>query len=156
MTLGVAVLVAVGPAAAHSEVFERAPASGQVVGGVVDHIDISFWVPVASGDIGLLDPDGVPVDVGATTLSASGRIASVEFVPLEMQGTYVVTHTELSEDGDTQTDAFAFTYDPESAEELGSLISRDTGPNWLVLGGIAGLILVLAGIFWPGRSAKKG
>lgn len=155
VSLAVAFGAAIGPLAAHSEVFERAPESGQVVGGVVDHIDISFWVPVSSGNIGLLGPDEAPIEVGPTSLSANGRIVSVEFEPLEQAGNYIVTHTELSEDGDTQTDAFAFVFDPESDRELASLISRDSGPNWLLLGGVGGLILVLAGLFWPGRSAKK-
>ncbi len=141
--------------AAHSEVFERAPASGQVVGGAVDHIDISFWVPVASGEITLTDSSGEPVEVGATELSANGRVLSVGFSALTEQGGYVVTHTELSEDGDSQTAQFAFVYDPSSDARVVPLLERDTGPNWVLLGGLAGVILILAGLFWPGRSSKK-
>lgn len=140
--------------AAHSEVFERAPESGQVVGGTVDHIDISFWVPVESGEITLTDPNGEPVDVGATELTANGRITTVDFSALTEQGSYVVTHTELSEDGDTQTAQFAFIYDPSSDARVVPLLERDTGPNWVLLGGLGGVILILAGLFWPGRSSN--
>ena len=146
----------VRPLGAHSEVFERAPASGQAVGGTVDHVDISFWVPVATADITLQGPDGEAIPVGPSTLSANKRVASVDFSPLTEPGNYIVTHTELSDDGDTQTAQFGFIYDPDSGEELQSLIARESGPNWLLLGGVAGVVLVLAGLFWPGRSSKKG
>ena len=145
-----------GPLGAHSEVFERAPASGQAVGGTVDHVDISFWVPVATADIKLQGPDGEAIAVGPSTLSANKRIASVEFSPLTEAGNYIVTHTELSDDEDTQTAQYGFTYDPDGGEELQSLITRENGPNWVLLGGVSGVILLLAGLFWPGRSSKKG
>lgn len=148
-------LTAVDQVAAHSEVFERAPASGQVVGGTVDHVDISFWVPVTSGEILLTDPSGEPVSVGPTELAANGRIVSTEFAPLTEPGAYVVTHTELAEDGDSQTAQFAFTFDPSSDGRIVALLERQTGPNWLLLGGLAGVILILAGLFWPGRSKKS-
>lgn len=141
--------------AAHSEVFERAPASGQVVGGTVEHVDISFWVPVSSSEILLTDPTGEPVDVGATELAANGRVATTNFSALTEAGSYVVTHTELADDGDSQTAEFAFTYDPSSTARVVPLLERDTGPNWVLLGGLAGVILVLAGLFWPGRSSKS-
>lgn len=145
----------VGPLAAHSEVFERAPASGQVVSGVVDHVDISFWTSVDSSAISLIGPGGEFFDVGATTLLSNGRIATVDFAALTIAGKYAVSHTEVSEDGDSQTAVYEFIYHETDGDPLGSLFARETGPNWLLLGGIAGVVLVLGGLFWPGRSSKS-
>lgn len=146
--------LSISPLMAHSEVFERAPASGQVLGGTVDHIDISFWAPVASGEILLAGPDDRPISVGETTLLSNGRVVTTDFEALVEPGRYVVTHTELADDGDIQTASFAFTFDPESDARLTSLVARDDGPNWVLLGGVTGVILLLAGFFWPGRSRK--
>lgn len=145
----------VGTASAHSEVFERAPAAGQVVGGTVDRVDISFWSPIESGVISLTGPDGV-IDVEDAVLASSGRVLTADFEALTSAGPYVVTHSELSSDGDSQTAQFAFIFDPTSDERVVPLLAGGTGPNWVLLGGIGGVILVLAGVFWPGRSSKKG
>ncbi len=137
---------------AHSEVFERAPETGQVVTGTVDHVDISFWAVIESGEISLVDPNGDAVPVGETVLAPNGRISSVDFEPLTVEGRYTVTHSELSFDGDFQEATFAFIYNASAGDQVATLIARDTGPNWVLLGVIGGVILVLAGIFWPGRS----
>jgi len=141
--------------AAHTEVFERSPASGRVVGGTIDHIDISFWAAVSASEIRLTDPLGEPVDVEATELLANGRIATTNFAPLTEPGEYVVIHSELASDADSQTARFSFTYDPSSDARAVALFERDTGPNWVLLGGLGGVILILAGLFWPGRSSKS-
>jgi len=139
---------------AHSEVWERAPSAGQAVGGTVDRVDISFITPIESGVILLAGPDGEPLAVSDTVLAENKRIITVEFDALVEPGAYVVTHTELSNDGDVQTDRFQFIYDPENDGRFSPLIDTDAGPNWILLAGMGGVILILAGIFWPGRSAK--
>lgn len=145
----------VGTASAHSEVFERAPATGQVVGGTVDRVDISFWTPIESGVISLSGPNGEAIDVNDAVLATNGRVLSTEFAPLSEPGPYVVTHSERSVDGDTQTAQFAFIFDPTSEERVVPLVTGDDGPNWVLLGGISGVLLIFAGLFWPGRSSKK-
>lgn len=147
----VAVLaVSIPSAGAHADVRFRAPTPNETVGGTVDHIDLQFWAPIASGSIELVGPDG-PIEVGEATLSPSGTINSVDFDPLEVEGTYTVTHTELAEDGDTQTATYDFVFDRSSSERLDSLIERGSGPNWVVLGAIAAAVLVAGFIFWPSR-----
>jgi len=141
-------------AGAHSEVFERAPALGQVVTGEVDHVDISFFAEVQSGSIALLGPSGELVEVGETVVAPSQRITSVDFAPLVEEGRYTVVHEELSIDGDTQESAFSFVYNATDGDQVATLFARDTGPNWPLIGVIAAVILVLAGIFWP-KSAKS-
>jgi len=140
--------------AAHTEVFERSPAMGQAYGGVIDEVQISFWAAIESGEILIEGPNGQQVEVGETRLEQGNRIEVVEFPALVDAGAYVVTHTELAADGDTQTASYQFFYDPDSEREVEPLIGGDDGPNWPMLGIIAGVVLVLAGLFWPGRSSK--
>ncbi len=138
-------------AMAHSEVRQRAPEAGQVVGGTVTHVDISFWVPVAEGTTSLTGPDGDPIPVGETTLSPNGLVTSVEFDALVEPGSYVVEHTELANDGDIQTQQFGFVYQPDAEGRVASLIERSTGPNWPLLLGIVLIVGGLAGFFAPWR-----
>jgi len=146
-------LAFLNPLGAHTEVWQRSPESGIAYGGTIDRVQISFIAAVASSEITIVDPDGEAVAVGETRLEVNDRIAVVEFPPLETPGAYVVTHTELAGDGDNQTDQFQFFYDPTSENEVTSLIVDD-GPNWVLLGIIAGVILILAGLFWPGKPGK--
>ncbi len=149
-------IFATSPAAAHSELRERAPAADSVVGGEVTHIDLLFWTPIEGAEIQLFGPDQVQLSVGSTSVSDTGLISSVEFPALTAPGVYAVTHTETSIDEDVQTAAFTFTYDPASEAEVASLLERSAGPNWTVLAAIAGVVLVLAGLFAPRRSRSEG
>lgn len=155
----VAIVFAIGAlgvssVAAHTEVWQRSPEQGQAYGGTIDELQISFFATVTTSEITIDDPNGDPVAVGPTTLARGDRIAVVEFPALAVPGPYVVTHTELAEDGDIQTASFQFFYDPASENEVASLIIGDDGPNWPLLGIIAGVVMILAGLFWPGRSGK--
>lgn len=143
-----------GSAQAHSEVFERAPALGQVVTGDVDHVDISFWLPVTESSIALIGPDGNEVSVSTPQLAPNGQITSVEFEPLTVEGRYTVNHVETSIDGDVQEGTFSFVFNATEGEEIASLIARNTGPNWVLLAFITGVVMFLAGIFWPGRTSR--
>jgi methionine-rich copper-binding protein CopC len=150
-----AVALAIGLAAtplfAHAEVRERAPAAGETIGGRVDHVDLSFWAPIESAEITLTGPEGQAVDVGETVIRRSGLITSVEFDPLTVAGNYTVTHAEVAADGDSQRAAYGFVFDPGSDRRLASLIERETGPNWLLLGAIGGVVLIGLLLFAPWR-----
>ena len=152
--IGAVLLFSTGSAQAHSEVFERAPAIGQVVTGDVDHVDISFFLPVTESTISLVDPDGNEISVSEAEVATSGQITSVEFEPLTVEGRYTVNHVETSIDGDVQEGTFSFIFNATEGEEIASLIARNTGPNWVLLVFITGVIMFLAGIFWPGRTSK--
>lgn len=142
-------------AGAHSEVFERAPAVGQVVTGEVDHIDISFFAAIDDASIALLDPSGEPVEVGETVVADNQRITTVEFAPLVAEGRYTVVHEELSSDGDVQESAFSFIYSATEGEQVATLFAQDSGPNWLLLGGLALIILGVAGFFLPKQAKSR-
>lgn len=144
----------VAPLGAHTEVWERSPDMGLAYGGTIDRVQISFFATIASSKITLTNPDGAEIEVGPTTLERGDRIATTEFPALTDAGAYVVAHTELAADGDIQTDTYQFFFDPESSNEVISLVAGNEGPNWVLLGVISGIVLILAGIFWPGRSGR--
>ena len=144
----------IAPLGAHTEVWQRSPDRGLEYGGTIDRVEISFFATVESGNIALADANGVAIEVGPTTLERGDRVAVAEFDALTEPGAYIVTHTELAADGDIQTDAYQFFFNPESDNELVSLVAGDDGPNWVLLGIISGVVLILAGLFWPGRSER--
>lgn len=159
LTLGVAALalifsaVLVSPLGAHSEVFERAPIAGQAVGGVVDQVDVSFWAPVISSRITIVGPDGIEIEAEATSLTTGDRIASTTFPELTEEGRYVVTHAELSADGDLQSAEWFFVFEAASENRLIPLSGAGgEGPNWILILAASGVILILAGVLWPKRS----
>ena len=97
--------------------------------------------------------DSLETDI--TRLVSDGRIATTTFSELTEPGRYTVTHTELSPDGDIQTAEWFFVFDPESdnrAFPLSAATAPGGGPNWVLLSGVTGVILILAGILWPKRS----
>lgn len=154
MTLAVLVGAA-APVVAHAEIRERAPAAGQILGGRVDHVDILYLGPIERAEIVLLGPDGERIEIGEAEIRRNGLIVTVDFDPLTVPGSYTVAHRELAADGDEQSDAYAFEYDPDSDGRLESLFERDTGPNWLVLGGIGAIVLVALIAFMPRRGARE-
>ena len=145
-------LALVSPAQGHSEVFERAPALGQVVTGNVDHVDISFWTVVTEGQISLVDPNGNEVAVSETDLATNQRITSVGFDSLTVEGRYRVNHVETSIDGDVQEGTFSFVYNASDGAEVATLFGRSSGPNWPLLALIFGIVLIAAGALWPRAS----
>lgn len=148
--------VFVSPLGAHTEVFETAPVSGLPVGGVVDQVNISFWGEVLTSNISLVGPDGQAVDVANTRLTSQNRIASTTFPELTEPGRYVVTHTELSTDGDIQTAEWFFVLDPTSENRILPVVAGNPGgggPNWILLLGATGAILIAAGVLWPKKSS---
>lgn len=152
----IAVIVMTASAAfGHAEVRFRAPEDNQVLGGTVDHVDIQYWTPVERATITLTGPDGAEVAVSETIVSGRGFRASIEFGALTKNGVYNVDHVELSEDQDEQVGQFQFTYDPASSERIGSLVDRDSGPNWLLLVGIAVIVGGVAALLVPKRRSTR-
>lgn len=148
--------VLVSPLGAHTEVFERAPIAGVPVGGVVDQVNISFWSNVLTSNITVTGPDGQAIDVATTQLVSENRIATTTFPELTEPGRYVVNHTELSPDGDIQSAEFFFVFDPTSDNRLipvAPAVIGDSGPNWVLIVGAAGVILILAGVLWPKKTS---
>jgi len=139
------------PAFAHAEIRERAPAAGQTVGGTVDHIDVAFLAPIESARISLVGPDGQQIDVGETEIRRNGLIISVEFEAISEPGNYTVSHFELAADGDEQRAAYGFVFDPDAEARVASLIDRDDGPNWGLLGAVGGVVLIGVLLFAPWR-----
>ena len=155
--LAILVVLAAGtvitsPLGAHTDVFEYAPIPGEPIGGTVDSINISYWANVLSSTILLTGPDGERIEVSSTQLSSGDRIASTTFPELTEPGRYIVDHGELSLDGDFQTAQWFFFFEPESDNRFVPLVSGGSGPNWILLLGISGVVLIVAGILWPKRA----
>ena len=72
-------------------------------------------------------------------------------------GSYTVSRTELSVDGDVVTSRFGFVFNPEADDRVLSIVSRSSGPNWTVLGGLLIFVGLAGFLLWPGRkgSARK-
>ncbi len=152
LTVG-ALLILAAPVGAHSEVFERAPLAGQPVGGTVDQVDISFWTPIISSNIQITDPAGNAVEVATTSLTDE-RLASTTFPALTEPGRYIVSHGELSVDGDLQQDEWFFVFDPTSEVAFQPLApASGGGTNWFVIAAASGVILIAAGLLWPKKSS---
>lgn len=141
------------PLGAHSEVFERAPLAGSPIGGTVDQVDISFWTPVLSSNIQITDPSGNAVEVETTAVVSEGRIATTNFPALTEPGRYVVTHGELSVDGDLQESEWFFVFDPSAEAQFVPLVPA-AGTNWIIIAAIAGVVLIAAGVLWPKKTVE--
>jgi methionine-rich copper-binding protein CopC len=141
-----ALLAASVPAGAHTDLLQSSPGPSSSVGGTVDFIDLVFVDPVRNVQIELVGPDGMPID--GEIQVGDGQIIRYRMPALELVGTYTVSYTMASADGDETVGGFAFGYDPAAREpfRLGELdLPSNTGRNVrLVLGAIAGLALIVS------------
>lgn len=146
-------------AAAHAEMRRSAPNPGQVVGGVVDRVEMEFQDPIRphpSNGVALQYPDGSRI---LTAIEVNGHLVRGQFDPLTESGRYKVIWELLDDsDGDWATEEFEFTYDPaatrpewlpESAAE-GSGGGGGTSASTVALVVIIPVAAVLAvWLFWP-------
>lgn len=147
-------------AAAHAELRESAPKPNQVVGGMVDRVEMAFREPIRpheANGVALVYPDDTRV---LTELAINKRLVRASFEPLTESGTYTVIWELLDDsDGDWVRQEWEFTYDPAAAppEWL-----PESAAEWSGGGGISGVTValiviipvavVLAGwLFWPRR-----
>lgn len=150
VVLAVTIMLGISPVIAHSEIRQQSPAVGQTVGGDVSHIDFLYWTPIRDGSVQIEGPDG-PVSGIEIAISPNNLVLSADFPALSTAGAYTVTRTELSVDGDEVTSKFGFIYDPNSPLEVLSLVARDSGPNWGILGGLLVFVGLAGFLLWPGR-----
>lgn len=119
LTLLAVVLVAAalgGPGAgAHTEVQRATPGPAEAVDGTVDVVVLDFLDPVQpTPELTVSGPDGWPVPgLGEPRLIADD-IVKVDFDPLTEAGDYQVDYAFTSLDGDRQTDAYRFRFEPDS------------------------------------------
>ena len=145
-------------AGAHAEMVRSAPRPAQVMGGVVNRVEMEFREsirPHESNQVVLVYPDGTREQ---TAVTVNGRLVRGRFDSLTEPGEYTVVWGLVDyADNDWTTEQFPFTYDPAAAP-----------PEWLPAsaaggsdsgGGIGGTVLLvviiavaaaLAGwLFWP-------
>ena len=150
-------------AEAHAEMTQSAPRPGQVVGGIIDQVEMAFREPIQdheNNQVVLERPDGTRTQTAATV---NGRLVTGRFEPLAEPGDYKVIWGLVDEvDGDWTTEEFPFIYDPSAAppEWLPESAARGPGGG----DGIGGTVLLVAVVavaavfaawlFWP-RPRRK-
>lgn len=120
---------------AHTEVQRATPAPAETVGETVDFVVLDFLDPVEpTPELSVSGPDGRPVPgLGAPRMLADD-VVEVEFDALTEAGSYQVDYTFTSLDGDEQTEAYQFRFEPDSGWDL------ELRP---ALAGLVGLLLVV-------------
>lgn len=132
----------VEPAAAHGELLQASPGPGQRAGGVVDFIDLAF-LQDATGVVVEVTRDGAAV-AGVTTV-ASGRIVRFAFdEPLTEPGRYDVTFTASWMDEDRVSEAYYFTYEPDSPApvHIGAVPTPSQQGGWSTVKIVATVVLI--------------
>ena len=152
---------------AHAEMRRSAPKPDQVVGGVVDRVEMEFREPIQphnSNGVALQYPDGTLV---LTALEVNGHLVRGRFDPLTEPGRYKVIWELLDQsDGDWATEEFEFTYEPSAAppEWLPESAAEGSGGGGGISGATVALIVIIAvaavlavWLFWPrrGRSPRR-
>ncbi len=122
---------------AHTEVQRATPGPAETVGGTVDFVVLDFLDPVEpTPELSVSGPDGEPVPgLGAPRLIADD-VVKVDFDALTDAGAYRVDYTFTSLDGDRQTDAYLFSFEPDSGWDL------ELRPTLAALVGLALVALV--------------
>ena len=137
-----------GPAGAHTQVQRATPGPGASVDGIVDFVELDFLDPVLpTPTIEVTGPDGAPVaGLGEARLLADD-VARVGFDPLTAAGEYRVDYTFVALDGDEQTAAHTFSFEP----------SDDGLAVRPILAGLVGAVLVvLVAAALLGRRRARG
>ncbi len=152
-------------AAAHAELQRSAPRPTQVVGGLVNRVDVEFRQPIRPHEINrvqLITPAG---DTIQTALTYHGRLVRARFASLTEPGVYQVVWGLVDDsDGDWTEEQFPFTYQPDAPEPewLPEPVADDgSGVGRTVLLLVVIVVTVAAGgwLFWPrrrgGRSRRR-
>ena len=155
-------------AAAHAEMRRSAPRPTQVVGGMIDRVELAFREPIQvheSNQVVLEYPDGTRIQ---TKVTVNSRLVTGRFEPLTEPGEYKIIWGLVDEtDGDwTRGQDIPFTYDPAAAppEWLPESAAEGSGGNGGISGGTVALIVIIAvaavlalWLFWPrrGRSPRS-
>lgn len=152
-------------AAAHAEMRRAAPKPGQVVGGMVDRVEMEFRDPIEPHDsngVALQYPDGTRI---LTAITVDGHLVVGRFDPLTEPGRYKVIWELLDQsDGDWATEEFEFTYDPAAAppEWLPDSAAEGSGGGGGISGSTLALIVIIpvavvlaVWLFWPRRRRSR-
>ena len=152
-------------AAAHAEMRRSAPRPAQVVGGVVDRVEMEFREPIQPHDsngVALQYPDGTLV---LTAITVDGHLVQGRFDPLTEPGRYKLIWELLDQsDGDWATEEFEFVYDPVAAppQWLPDSAAEGSGGGGGMSGGAVALVVIIAvaavlaiWLFWPRRRGAE-
>lgn len=117
-------LGAVGQAHGHTSVRRTWPAPSSTVDGVVDEVTVEFLDAVRAASVVVVDPAGaVQPSRGSVALVDEATTAVAPIEPLRSAGEHVVTVRYRSLDGDQQTHAFSFGFEPAGTGDRGSAVA---------------------------------
>lgn len=146
VAIGVGVVAAPNPAAAHTELLQASPGPGQRGGGKVEFIDLVFLEPVSEATVEVVfDGESLPGEMNVT----EGSIIRFKLdEPLETPGTYEVKYRMISFDLDDTEADFSFTYAPDApqVQRIGDPGAGEEGRNWIAVIATGVLIVSLAGL----------
>ncbi len=126
----VLLLVPAGPARAHVELEQAAPAPGEVVTEAFARVTLTFSGALLEGGehaVGLFGPDERELD-DLSTVTESDRVLSTGVASLPAEGTYTVRWRIFAADGDQQDGSYSFTYAGPVAAETESAAPTVTEP----------------------------
>lgn len=143
-----AVLAGAAPASAHESDAVSDPPSGSVVDDAISEVTIEFGVDISDDvELALFGPGDDELVEPTTTTKIAPNAATIEFEPLDEQGTYIVRYLTVAPvDGHTIVGAVSFTYGSEGGgNDAGSWI-------WFLLA----MIPILAiGTAWSYRLHRR-
>lgn len=131
-------LLAVGPAGAHTELDVALPGVGDEVGGTIDEIQLEFRGLIEDAEIRVFEPDGDEI-TGSQHTEVDGSTAVQQIETITVTGQHQVTYTVVSVDGDLQNGAYVFTYDPDAP----ALPNEDEGGSTVLLWGFVIISVVI-------------
>ena len=120
-----ALVIGAPPASAHAELIQSSPRGDSVVGGKFHGISLLFTGidNEVMPQVELQGPPGAELEVSPLTRDRQKVVLPIE--PLTVPGTYTVTWSALSGDGDGPVaGSFAFDYEPEADHPPGITIAQ--------------------------------
>lgn len=152
-------VLAVAPAAAHTELISSSPKDGAALSAPPDEVSLKFGEDLLAGGDKLVaeDAQGATVDLGPSTVD--GATLSATWPASAATGEYRVSYRAVAEDGHPLegTLTFSVSATPEPTVQSAAPTAETTEPSstgvniWAPLALIAAL-LVAGGWFWKSRA----
>lgn len=138
----------VTPVGAHASLVASSPASGQVIGGRVEVLDLVFNEAIVEPGVTLVGPDGGEIVTSAVQPVPNHlRVQLLEALSLE--GDYALTYRLVSADEDALEVTLRFSYDSDAlppAQIVSEVVDiGGTGmKRWLLVAGLSIIVVGLA------------
>ena len=151
------VVVTARPLGADAVFVSSSPAPRSEVGGSLSDVQIVFNERVTGAVLSVEGPEGA---VGLDSVVDAGQVVSASFLPLKVEGRYLVRYEVISADTDPVSGGFSFTYRRGAPAALPVVApALDDGSNralWLIAGvGAVGLGLLATQTYRRARRLRR-